>query len=76
MKTQTLAEKFLEEIEGFLSMTGMDPTSFGRAAINDPNFVFRLRAGRSPRTRTIDSVRAFIDAETARRLSSTPQAAE
>jgi 2,4-dienoyl-CoA reductase-like NADH-dependent reductase (Old Yellow Enzyme family) len=77
MSAPSLTEQFLAEIEAFLSTTGTDPTSFGRAAVNDPTFVFRLRDGRSPRAKTIDVVRAYIAAETRHRLGGLkPQAAE
>lgn len=56
----TLSEQFRTEVEGFLADTGMDPTVFGREALNDPSFVFDLRQGRSCRTTTIDRVQAFM----------------
>lgn len=56
----TLSEQFLAEVDAFLSRTGMDPTRFGRQALNDPNFVFSVRKGRSPSLRTIDRVRQFM----------------
>ena len=47
-----------ERIESFLATSGMSPTVFGRKALNDPNFVFDLRADkRSPSIRTICSWR-------------------
>ena len=44
---------------------GLDPTAFGKQALGDPNFVFDLRKGRSPSTRTIDKVRGWIAQQTA-----------
>lgn len=76
MSTQTLAQQFLDEIEAFLTLTGTDPTSFGRAAVNDPTFVFRLRSGRSPTAKTIDAVRGYIATETKRRARAPADAAE
>ena len=57
----TLSEQFLAEIEAFLLATGMDATKLGKEALNDPNFVFGLRKGRSPSARTIDKVRTYLD---------------
>jgi len=56
----TVAHSFLSEIEQFLASAGMDPTALGKQALGDPSFVFDLRKGRSPSTRTIDKVRNWI----------------
>ena len=56
----SVAQSFLAEIERFLSSAGVDPTALGKQALGDPNFVFDLRKGRSPSTRTIDKVRSWI----------------
>jgi sulfate adenylyltransferase subunit 2 len=56
----TLSEQFRAEVETFLERALMDATKLGKDALNDPNFVFDLREGRSPSARTIDKVRAFI----------------
>jgi len=56
----TVAHSFLSEIEQFLASVGMDPTALGKQALGDPSFVFDLRKGRSPSTRTIDKVRSFM----------------
>jgi aspartate carbamoyltransferase catalytic subunit len=58
----TITEQFRDEIEIFLSATGMDPTRFGRAVMNDPNFVFDLREKRSPTAATMDKVRSWMSA--------------
>jgi hypothetical protein len=55
---------FLIEIDRFLARTATDPTSLGKQALGDPNFVFDLRQGRSPSTRTIDKVRNWMTAQT------------
>ena len=47
----------------------MEPTALGKQALGDPNFVFDLRKGRSPSTRTIDKVRAWIAQQAATRRS-------
>ena len=56
----TVAQSFLTEIEQFLASAGIEPTALGKQALGDPNFVFDLRKGRSPSTRTIDKVRSWI----------------
>lgn len=56
------AEQFLADLEEFLVETGMDPTSFGLRAMNDPRFVFDVRKGRQCSLRTVDRVRDFMSA--------------
>ena len=56
----TIAQSFLKEIDTYLARSGLDPSSFGKDALGDPNFVFDLRKGRSPSTRTMDKVRAAM----------------
>ncbi|MFN2259093.1 MAG: hypothetical protein ABR601_04565 [Parasphingopyxis sp.] len=52
----------LIDIDRFLRKSGMKPTSFGRAAVNDPRFVFDLRRGRTPGPGIRARTRAFIAA--------------
>ena len=52
-----IATAFLAEIEAYLAKSGLEPTSFGKQVLGDPNFVFDLRKGRSPSTRTMGKVR-------------------
>ena len=59
----SVAQTFLSEIERFLSSAGVDASALGKQALGDPNFVFDLRKGRSPSTRTIDKVRGWIAAQ-------------
>lgn len=54
--TQTL----LDEIEAFLSRSEMSPTAFGRSAVRDPSFVFKLRDGREPRRKTREKAMTFL----------------
>ena len=56
----TIAQAFLAEIEEHLAATSTEASAFGKQALGDPNFVFDLRKGRSPSTRTLDKVRAFM----------------
>jgi sulfate adenylyltransferase subunit 2 len=56
----TIAQTFLADIEAYLTRSGLDPSSFGKQALGDPNFVFDLRKGRSPSTRTMEKVRAAM----------------
>ncbi|HAU29014.1 MAG TPA: hypothetical protein DCW68_02750 [Rhodospirillaceae bacterium] len=50
----------LQQIEAFLSFTGMSPTEFGRQAMSDPAFVFDLRSGRDCRLSTIQKAERFM----------------
>ncbi len=58
--TDPIATAFLTEIEAHLHSSGTDATSFGKQVLGDPNFIFDLRKGRSPSTRTMGKVRAAI----------------
>src|SRR3546814_19048121 len=51
---------FLTAVEAFLERHRMEPTAFGRGAINDPNFVFDLRDGRDVLGRTETKVRSWM----------------
>lgn len=64
----------LSEIEVFLTATGMGATYFGKKAANDSALVARLRAGTTPKGKTVivrpevqASVRKFMRAEAKRR---------
>lgn len=50
------------EVEAYLRKSGMPPSAFGRAALNDPGFVYDLRAGRTLRKATAQRVRAYLSA--------------
>lgn len=52
----------LREVEKFLKNSNMPATRFGREVVKDPRFVFDLRNGREPRARTVERVRAFLEA--------------
>jgi hypothetical protein len=57
----THAQAFLKEIDTFLAESGMAASSFGKAAVGDPNFVSDLRDhDREPRSRTVTRVQAFM----------------
>lgn len=64
----------LVEIEGFLAATGMGETYFGKRSANDSALVARLRAGTTPKGKTVIvrpevqvAVRKFMRAEMKRR---------
>jgi sulfate adenylyltransferase subunit 2 len=61
----TIAQTFLAEIENFLSSSGVEATSLGKQALGDPSLVFDLRKGRSPSARTMDKIRAWMQAQSA-----------
>lgn len=58
----TQAEAFLAEVEAYIDRTKITATAFGRAAVNDPNFVSDLRTGRKPNLGLVDRVHAFMRA--------------
>jgi phosphopantothenoylcysteine decarboxylase / phosphopantothenate---cysteine ligase len=55
-----LTPALLAEIETFLADSGLTPTKFGLAAINDGHLVANLRRGSSVTLKTADRVRAFM----------------
>jgi len=52
----------LREVEKYLKINNTPAARFGREAMGDPRFVFDLRRGREPRARTVERVRAFLEA--------------
>ena len=52
----------LRHVEKHLRHHEVRPASFGRAAVEDPSFVFELRRGRDPRPRTVAKVMAYMNA--------------
>ncbi|MFO1081900.1 MAG: hypothetical protein U1E23_14875 [Reyranellaceae bacterium] len=56
----SIISDLLAEVEGFLTKTGMPPTTFGKNAVRDGKFVARLRAGKGITVATVDRVRAYI----------------
>lgn len=52
---------FQNEVESFLTDTGMSATAFGLAAVKDSRFVHDLRKGRSCRMTTAEKVIKFIN---------------
>ncbi len=55
-----VAQTFLNDIDLYLDRNGLEPSAFGKLALGDPNFIFDLKKGRSPSTRTMEKVRAFM----------------
>ena len=53
-------EALLAEIEAFLARSGLTPTKFGIAAVNDGHLVANLRRGHSITLKTADKVRAYM----------------
>lgn len=52
---------FLKTVENFIKKTGISETSFGIAALKQPNFVFQLKEGRECREATQKKVICFIN---------------
>ncbi len=59
----TAGRELLTEIEAFLALTGLTPTKFGIAAVNDGHLVANLRKGNSITLKTADRVRAYMERE-------------
>jgi phosphopantothenoylcysteine decarboxylase / phosphopantothenate---cysteine ligase len=59
----------LTEIEGFLAESGVTPTKFGLAAVNDGHLIENLRGGASVTLKTADKVRAYMIRQRAAALS-------
>jgi hypothetical protein len=57
---ESSAATFLAEIEAFLARERVPSSTFGRAAVGDPNFVRELRDGRAPSLRLVDRARAYM----------------
>jgi 2,4-dienoyl-CoA reductase-like NADH-dependent reductase (Old Yellow Enzyme family) len=58
----TPTEALLQEIDAFLDRHKVSASAFGRAAVNDPNFVSDLRDGREPKFQLMARVRGFMAA--------------
>jgi sulfate adenylyltransferase subunit 2 len=57
---ESSADAFLAEIEAFLARERVSSSTFGRAAVGDPNFVRDLREGRAPNLRMVDRARTYM----------------
>ena len=53
-------ERLLQKIEAFMRQNKMHATDFGKRALKDPNFVFRLRNGRDITLTTLDKLETFM----------------
>jgi hypothetical protein len=53
-------DEFLQDIEQFLDLHEMSASRFGVLALNDRDFVFRMRRGSDVRINTINRVREFM----------------
>ena len=51
----------LQRIEKYMQAERVPPTRFGREAVGDPRFVFDLRDGRQPRSKTVQRVAEYLD---------------
>ena len=72
---ESSATAFLVEIEAFLARERVSASTFGRAAVGDPNLVRQLREGRAPSLRLVDRARAYM-AGRRRAAGATADAAE
>ena len=55
-------ETLVAEINRFLKKHDMAADTFGKLAMNDVAFVYRLRKGLDPKVSTVDKIRAFMKA--------------
>ena len=58
-----ITKDLLAHIEAFLADTGLTPSKFGVAAVNDGHLVANLRKGHSVTLKTADKVRAYMAQE-------------
>jgi phosphopantothenoylcysteine decarboxylase/phosphopantothenate--cysteine ligase len=66
------AKTLLAGIERFLAASGMAPTKFGVAAVNDGHLVANLRKGHGVTLKTADKIRAYLASQESRRVSVGP----
>lgn len=58
--TMSTRDDLLSEIAAFCAAQDMTIAEFGRQALNNASFVYKLRAGEDIRLSSIDKVRRFI----------------
>ena len=56
-----LNDEFKTQIETFIHRVGITPTTFGRMALSDPNFISQLRKGRVCSLRTAEKICVFME---------------
>ena len=56
-----ISDDFRQQVERFISSSGVGISEFGRQAVGDPSFILNLRRGRSPTLATADKVLSFIE---------------
>lgn len=54
-------QELLTKIDDFLAQSGVSAVQLGKEALNDPAFVYDLRAGREPRRATAQKVLEYIE---------------
>lgn len=52
--------ELVELIDAFIARHAMAPSTFGREALNEPQFVLQVRAGRNPGLSTLGKLRDFM----------------
>lgn len=57
-----LPPPIFSEVEAYLRATGMAASKFGEGAVNDPNLIRDIKAGREPRRKTVARVREYMAA--------------
>lgn len=56
-------ETFISTVEAFIAEKEITPTFFGKKYAGDPLFVFQLREGREPRSKTRKKILDAIEAK-------------
>lgn len=56
----SMMNELLDDVEDFMATWGLTASRFGREALRDPQFVYRLRGGSQCLPRTVARVQAYM----------------
>jgi len=56
----TALDIFKQQVEAFIEHTGITATQFGKTAVGDGMFIFKMRKGRIPNINTAEKVGQFM----------------
>lgn len=62
-------ENLINDINAFMARTGMSAAAIGKAALNDPSYIYRLFSGRDTMTRTANKLRDWMSQYDSSRLT-------
>ena len=60
MKHASLREQMIYEVEVFLKKTGISKSRFGIESVGNDKILEHMRAGKCPRSNTIDAMRLYM----------------